>query len=213
MGFIALALTLALAQPPLDPGAWSCRWTFRQAAGQLEVERVLGPYGAFVSHDVHWTPADPAARGSSAHWRIEDDSPWTLDSTGLVAEVALSRPTDRAIWAVLRVDGRIVSRNRLGSGRDLLRAAPGAPRISVAYWSGPRWPGRSRTGPVPALANAASATVTAEEEGGAVLGSVQLPMPNWTQGRRQIDAGRTALARTGADFRNRCTQATATPRR
>lgn len=191
----ALALLLAALQPAAPAGEGQCIRSFSQPAGSLSVERLSR--NNLVVHEVQWVPSDPQSHASITRWQLRERDPWTLQTLSFSADIPLSRAPQRGVWAIMSVDGRRLERRHLGSGREIARAG----HASVLYSSGPVRVGQDRTGSVPDLNNAANLTISVEEEGGAVLGTMHVRLPNWTLGRRQVDEGRTLLARNG---RSRC---------
>jgi hypothetical protein len=186
--FIAALFQTAL---PAEPG--QCFRSFRQPTGTLTVGRANS--GRRIAHQVEWVVSGMLRTG--ARWRLrENRTPWALEPMWLNATIPLSRAPRAPVWAIMSVDGRIVQRRRAATVRQIGRAGA----LYVYYSSLPLNFAERRTGPMPDLGDATSVTISLEEEGGASLGSVRVPLPDWRQGRTQVDEGRQSLA----EPRSRC---------
>jgi hypothetical protein len=186
------ALIAALFQTALPSEPGQCFRSFRHPTGTLNVGRSNS--GRRIAHQVEWVVSGMPRTG--ARWRLRDDVPWTLQPMWLNATIPLSRAPRAPVWAIMSVDGRELQRRRAASVREIGRAGA----LFVYYSSMPLAYAERRTGPLPDLADAASVTISLEEEGGAALGSVRVPLPDWRLGRAQVDEARLSLA----EPRSRC---------
>lgn len=109
------------------------------------------------------------------------------------------------MWAIIRADGRELSRDPVTLPTLETRDGLGRRVVTLDYRSGPM-PGLS--GPpmasLPPLGAARDVEFLIEETGGAVLARVPVRMPDWAQVRAEIGLLRTALGEDVAAYRRRC---------
>ena len=178
MTFTAILASMLLAQPPTEPRTWRCLQYHQSGETELIVTRDLDDAGRPLGDHVLWLP-HPNGGDSAIRWvrrgaTAPTTLPWTLQTVSLRARLSLARAAQRPVWAVLRVDGRIVGRRQLLRQMSELSAYD-REHLAVTAFFGADGP---KHGPVPDLAHAAEILITAEEEGGEILATDTIPMPS-----------------------------------
>lgn len=201
----ALALLLIQAPDVPPPVQWECERGISQERGLLLVVRRLGADGRFVADHLRWHMAQTDGLFGRVEWSLSGDATGAVRGWSMWSQVSLSRWPTGPISAILRADGRELSR-----GPDSLHPLRawderGRPLVWVDYRNGPS-PGLfdPPTASMPALGEARDVEILIEEAGGAQLARVRLAMPDWALARPEILLSQQALGEDAAAYRTRC---------
>jgi hypothetical protein len=217
MGFLTLfsSLLLAATQPPAeDPGHWRCRHEFEREQGVVMITRWLDVGGQYLYDYVGWVPRRRFGTSSAGWERLDSraSAPWALKTDSVVAMLNLTRPAQRPVWLVLKVDGRIAGRRLLFRQTSEL---PDYDRQTLELWvdftSHPPEAGRTPD-LLPDLADAGEAVLSAEEEGGETLASYSISLPGRALIEWAVAEAAPALDAAAADYRTQCQEEGQPPR-
>ena len=203
---LAATLALLLAAQPDTPVHWECSvGGVAQAEGFLGVTRQLRADGSFIADQLDWRPRSNDGQFVRIAWVFAGDASPQVRLDSLFGMFGLARPPMGRMWAIMRADGREVSRVRVDLPRLQARDGQGRVMVNLDYRNGPAvWTSDRPTAPTPALGEASDVDVLIEEERSDVLAQVRLPMPDWAGGRREVAMLREALGEVARDFRARC---------
>jgi hypothetical protein len=200
----ALAL-LRIQAPEVPPIQWECARDIRQEGGLLTVVRQLDADGRFVADHLRWRVFVVAGQLSWVEWGLSGSAPAAVRGWSMSSDFSLSRAPSGRMWAIVRADGRELSRSP--ASLHPLRAwdRQGRPRVTLDYGLGRSTGafGQPRTA-MPALEEARGVEILIEEEGGAELARVRLAMPDWALIRSVIGRVRDVLGEDAAAYRARC---------
>lgn len=200
------ALALLLIQAPDEPPVqWECARGIRQESGVLMVVRRLGADGRFVADHLSWRVSRGDGQLSRVEWALSGTAPGAVRGWSMWSQMPLSRPPSGRMWAIVRADGRALSRSPVSLPRLGVRDGEGRPLVMLDYRDGPS-PGMSGppTAPMPGLGEARDVEILIEEAGGAELARVRLAMPDWALARPEIGRARNVLGEDAAAYRTRC---------
>lgn len=200
----ALALLLIQA-PDLPPVRWECSRGIGQDSGLLLVVRRLGADGRFVADHLRWHVPPGDGQLSRIEWALSGNAPGAARGLWMWSHVSLSRPASGRVWAIVRADGRELSRTPVSLPRFGVWDGQGRALVMLDYRTGPA-PGRPGppTAPMPELGEARNVEILIEETSGAELARVRLAMPDWARLRREIALARNVLGEDAAAYRSRC---------
>ena len=199
----ALALFLIQA-PEAPPVQWECERAVPQESGPLLVVRQLDADGRFVADHVRWRVL-AGGQLSLIEWSLSGDAPGAVRGWSLFSTVSLSRPPSRPMSAIVRADGRELSRGPVSLHPLRARDGEGRPLVLLDYHITPSTGLFGRpTAPMPALGEAHDVEILIEEAGGAELARVRLAMPDWALARPEILLSRQVLGEDAAAYRTRC---------
>ena len=199
---LALLLIQAPAAPPVQ---WECSRGIRQEGGVLLVVRRLGADGRFVADHLRWLLSPGDGQFSRVEWAYSGDAPDAVRGLSIWSYMSLSRPPSGRMWAIMRADGRELSRSPLSLPRLGVRDGQGRPVVMLDYRDGPA-PGMSGppTARMPSLGEARDVEILIEETGGVELARARLVMPDWALARPEIGLVRNVLGEDVAAHRTRC---------
>jgi hypothetical protein len=203
---IAAAL-LAVLQPGSPPVHWECSGGgIGRTEGFLEVFRRLHADGSFIDDQLGWRSSATGAPFNRMAWSFTGDSPGQIRLDSLFSMIALTREPAGRMRAIIRADGREVSRAQVALPRLQSRDGQGRLLVNVDYRRGPvLWTSERPTAPPPALGEARDIELGIEEEGsGTVIARIRLRMPDWSGTRREVAILRGRLDELARDFRTRC---------
>ena len=200
------ALALLLIQAPEEPPVqWECARGIRQENGVLMVVRRLGVDGRFVVDHLSWRVSPGDGQLSRVEWALSGTAPGAVRGWSMWSQMPLSRLPSGPMWAIVRADGRELSRSPVSLPRLGVRDGQGRPLVMLDYRTGP--PDRAfgpPTAPMPGLGEARNVEILIEETGGAELARLRLAMPDWALARPEIALARNVLGEDVAAYRTRC---------
>lgn len=199
------ALALLLAFQP-GPGArWACGHNYDRPGGYLRITRQLGADGRYLLDEVLWLAPHAGDNFGLASWHVTDRAPRRFLTWHLSSSVVLSRQPRGALWSVVRVDGRMVGRNRIPADETVETDAHGRLRLTLLYVER-RIPGGGRTpiGRPPNLNEARLVEMSVEEADGTLLGTARFSLPDRAGLRATMAQARPVLLADARDYRRRC---------
>lgn len=200
------ALALLLIQAPhAPPVQWECARGIPRESGLLMVVRRLDAGGRFVADHLRWRVYAAGGQPSSVEWVLSGNAPGAVRGWSMRSTVSLSRPPSGRMWAIVRADGRELSRSPVSLPRLAVRDGEGRPLVMLDYRTGP--PDGvfgPATAPMPGLGEARNVEILVEEAGGGELARVRLAMPDWALARPEAGLARNVLGEDAAAYRTRC---------
>ena len=198
-----IAALLAALQPASPPQIhWECSRGTRSGDGLLLAIRRLDREGRPLGDHLRWhIPGNEGLHGR-LEWAF---AAGTIRGWSLWSSVSLSRAPSGRMWAIIRADGRELSRVPLALPTDKTWDGLGRTMVTLDYRSGPM-PGLSGPplAPFPPLGEAREVELLIEEAGGAELARARVAMPDWDRVRPEIGLLRSALGEDAAAYRRRC---------
>lgn len=203
--FIAAALLAALQ--PASPGFhWECSRGTEDGGGLLLALRRLDANGRVIDDHLRWHIPQTDGLFGRIEWAIEWAAPGAIRAWSMWVRIGLSRQPAGPMWAIVRADGRELSRVAVEVPRLRSWDERGRTLLMLDYRTGPA-PGMSDppTAPMPSLGEAREVDILIEEAtGGATLARLHVPMPDWGRLSREIGLLRTALGEDVSAYRQRC---------
>jgi hypothetical protein len=202
---VLAAFALLLIQAPeVPPVQWECERGIRQERELLLVVRQLDADGRFVADRLRWR-VFAGGQVNLIEWALSGTAPGAVRGSSLWSTMSLSRRPSGRMWAILRADGRELSRSPVSLPRLGIRDGEGRPLVMLDYGRGPNaglfGP---PTAPMPELGEAHDVEILIAEAGGAELARVRLAMPDWALARPEILLSQQALGEDAAAYRTRC---------
>jgi hypothetical protein len=202
---VLTALALLLIQAPdAPPVRWECSRGMRQEGGLLMVVRRLDADGRFVADHLRWLVHPTDGQSSRIEWALSGNAPGAVRGWSMWSTVSLSRPPSGRMWAIVRADGRELSRSPVSLPPLGVRDGEGRLQVMLDYRAGPPDVFGPPTAPMPGLGEARNVEILIEEAGGGQLARVRLAMPNWALARPEVGLARDVLGEDVAAYRTRC---------